>query len=208
MTPYPPEVMPWYRSKIIVGALVSIITKLLVVSGLTGEFTATETSQIADLALIVIGGIGDLVAIGARVRQRYVPQIVASQGQARRATLSAFLACILILPLMGCAGIQRAVPSSSAQVADQVTIDEQAALTLTLAYTAAARSAALAIETGIVRDPVTVRRIGELDQRAFAAVKTAERAYRAGNADSYAIALSEAREAVSTFLGNVKGERP
>lgn len=206
METYPPIAMPWYRSKVIIGALVSIFTKLLVLSGLTGEITASETAQIVDLVLILSGAVGDLVAIGARLRQRHVPKIVSTPSKASRAVVSAMFACLLVFPMMGCASVPDRIPSSPAAVADKETIDEQAALTLTLAYTGAARAAALAIETGLVDDPKVIARIGELDVAAFGAVKAAESAYRAGNADSYALALVEARAAVGALLSSVKGE--
>ena len=213
MTPYPPQSMPWWKSKVIVGAAVSILTKLLVLTGLTGEFTALETQQIVDLSLIAIGAIGDLVAIGARVRQRYAPTITSGGGSGRGgATLSALLACALVIPLVGCSmsglsGVS-SIPSAPAELSDRTDLDERGALTITLAYTGTARAAAIAIETGFIDDAETVRRIGELDRKAYGAVKAAEAAYRAGNADSYSAALGEARAAVSVFLSSVQGDQP
>ena len=72
--------MPWWKSKVIVGALISILAKLFVISGLTGEITPGETQQVTDLVLIVIGGLGDLLAIGSRITQRYAPQITGGDG--------------------------------------------------------------------------------------------------------------------------------
>ena len=206
MNPYPPQSMPWWKSRVIVGAAVSILMKLLVLSGLTGEFTEAESQQVVDLALILIGGIGDLIAIGSRVRQRHVPRITAG-GAPRGSALSLMLACALFIPLAGCSlGGLPSLPDSPSAVSDGTEVDERAALTITLAYTGAARAAAIAIETGFVDDPATVRRIGELDRDAYAAVKAAEGAYRAGNEQTYAAALTDARAAVSTFLLSVQGD--
>lgn len=209
MTPYPPLELPWYKSKVIVGALISILAKLLVITGLVGDFTDADTAQVTDLVLIMFGALGDLIAIGARVRQKYAPPIVSgSGGKGGGGAIRAFsltFVCLLVIPLAGCASSLNQVPTSPAAVADQIKVDEQAALTLTLAYTGAAKAAALAIETGLVSDPIAIARIGELDDRAYVAVKAAESAYRAGNADSYAEALQEASSAVSNLLASVKG---
>ena len=43
-----------------------------------------------------------------------------------------------------------------AAIADQTKVDEQTGIAVTLAYTAAAKATALAIETGLVKDPVTI----------------------------------------------------
>lgn len=73
-----PSAMPWYRSKIIVGAAISIITKLLVASGVIAELTPADSENLANLIVLVAGGIGDLVAIGARVTQKAAPAITAA----------------------------------------------------------------------------------------------------------------------------------
>ncbi len=206
---YPPETMPWWKSKVIVGALISILAKLFVISGLTGEITPGETQQVTDLVLIVIGGLGDLLAIGSRITQRYAPQITGGDGGGGSGFgsrgLPVLLACALLFPLAACSTLQN-VPTAPSEIADQTRLDEQAALTLTLAYTGAAKAATLAIETGIIDSPATIARIGELDRQAFAAVLAAERAYNAGNAASYASALMEARLAISGLLTAVQGD--
>ena len=116
----------------------------------------------------------------------------------------------LALLLSGCGMMNTAslpdIPAAPAELADRTKIDEQAALTLTLAYTAAAKGAALAIETGIVSNPDTIRAIGAADQRAYRAVEAAEAAYSAGNAESYAAAIAEARRAITALLSITPGE--
>lgn len=114
------------------------------------------------------------------------------------------LAALALFSLTACPGPITSVPTP-AEVADRTKIDEQAALTVTLAYTAAARAAALAIETSVVTDRATIAKIGALDLKAKAAVDAVEAAYRAGNASSYAAALLAANDAVSQLLASVKG---
>lgn len=104
----------------------------------------------------------------------------------------------LSLGLGACTPTPPLTPSS---VANQTKLDEQVGLTVTLAYTAAARAAALAIKTGLVKDKATIARIGELDKRAYAAVLGVRAAYQAGNATDYLSALTQARTAIAALLG-------
>lgn len=114
------------------------------------------------------------------------------------------LAAVAAMMLAGCVPGGDRIESVSA-VADRTKIDEQAALAITLAYTAAARAANVGIEAELIKDRETINRIGELDRRAYAAVQATQRAYRAGNATSYAAAITDARAAVALFLSSVKG---
>lgn len=67
--------MPWYKSKIIVGAAISMLGKVLVVSGLIGEFTPENADALTNTIILVISGIGDLMAFGARITQKSAPSI-------------------------------------------------------------------------------------------------------------------------------------
>ena len=107
--------------------------------------------------------------------------------------------------LAACPGPINNIPTAPAQIADQTKIDEQVGLTVTLAYTAAARAAALAIETGVIKDNATIARIGELNSRAYAAVLAVRAAYSASNASGYASALNRARGAITALLAAAKG---
>ena len=74
------EEMPWWKSRIIIGAVVSILTKLLVVSGVTGEIDLNTNTQIVDIVLLLIGAVGDLTAIKARVVQTRAPTITLTKN--------------------------------------------------------------------------------------------------------------------------------
>ena len=67
--------IPWYKSKIIVGIFISALTKLLVLTGLTGEFTDADNQQLVDIIVLLAGGVGDLIAFGARVTQTHAPSV-------------------------------------------------------------------------------------------------------------------------------------
>ena len=73
-----PSAIPWYRSKIILGAVVSIVTKILVMTGLVNELAPDDNENLVNLIVLVAGGIGDLVAIGARLVQNAAPEITAA----------------------------------------------------------------------------------------------------------------------------------
>lgn len=116
----------------------------------------------------------------------------------------ALLLAAFALPLSACA-VPSAVAGGPVAVADQTKLDEQIGLSLTLAYTAAARAAALAIETGLVKDRAAIARIGDLNRRAYAAVTAVRAAYLAGNSASYLSAITQARGAIGDLLAAVKG---
>lgn len=120
------------------------------------------------------------------------------------------LALILLAPLAlaGCGINAGSVASAGAAtadavgvpppvtVADKTILDEKAAIGAETAYTLAARAATLAIKAGLVSNPATIRRIGELDNQAFLALAGVRAAYRAGNAVAYVQAFNEAKRAI------------
>jgi hypothetical protein len=95
-------------------------------------------------------------------------------------------------------------PESPGAVADRTKLDEQAGITVTLAYTAAAKAAALAIRTadaiGHPLPAATVQRIGALDAQAYAAVQAVRQAYLTANAASYAAAIAQANAVIGNLL--------
>lgn len=101
------------------------------------------------------------------------------------------------------------IPTSPAAAADRTKLDEQTGLALTLAYTAASRGAGLAITAakaiGHPLSPATVKRIGELDTAAFAAVTAVRQAYLAANSAGYLAAIQQARIAVADLLAAFGG---
>ena len=203
---YPPVEMPWWKSRVIIGALLSAVLKLVAAFGVAVDFTGEQEQAIVTILALIGSLVGDFIAARARVEQKHAPAISKLRSKGGGATLSILLACALLLPLSACLGVQERLPAAPAAVADETKLDEQTALTLTLAYTGAARAATLAIEAGLVDDAKTIERIGQLDRSAFAAVKAAERAYRAGNADSYASAIVVARGDISALLSAVTGD--
>lgn len=103
------------------------------------------------------------------------------------------------IALAGCTGmgLPNSIPAAPVEIADQTVLDEQIGITVTLAYTASAKMAALLIRTGAIKDTATIRAIGVANERGITAVEAVRAAYDAGNADSYAALLIEANRAVA-----------
>jgi hypothetical protein len=122
-------------------------------------------------------------------------------------------AVLALVALTACgplAAIGQIATNTPSSLADRTVIDEQAGITITLAYTAASKAAALAIPIAVATgamSPATVRRIGELDNAAFAAVMAVRQAYLAANAASYGAALKQANAAITALLSAI-GSRP
>lgn len=126
--------------------------------------------------------------------------------------LGLIAACICALGLTACGTlgtITGAVTGGPVAIADQSKLDEQVGLSLTLAYTAAAKAAGLAIQVAAAAghpfSAATVQRIGQLDTRAYNAVTAVRAAYLAGNSTNYLSAISTARSAVSDILAAIGG---
>ncbi len=70
-----PETLPWYKSRVIVGALVSAVLKILYLTGWVGELAEGDEAQWVDVAVLLASFIGDAVAAQARVVQEVAPPI-------------------------------------------------------------------------------------------------------------------------------------
>lgn len=117
-----------------------------------------------------------------------------------------FLFAALPLALAGCGlgSVAGNVPTSPGQVAQQTVLDEQGALGVELAYKAFRTALEVAVDAGVLKG-ANATKAATLDNRAYAAVQAARAAYRAGNAASYAQAVTEARAAINAALAAVKG---
>lgn len=75
-----PDNLPWYKSKVIVGAMISMIAKLAVVSGLVNEVSPEDSETLTNTVVLVISGVGDLMAFFARITQKAAPPIALTKG--------------------------------------------------------------------------------------------------------------------------------
>lgn len=75
----PPHSLPWYKSRVIMGALVSALLKILFLTGLAGEIAPADEAQWVDIAVLLASFIGDAVAAQARVVQKSAPPITVKE---------------------------------------------------------------------------------------------------------------------------------
>ena len=91
------------------------------------------------------------------------------------------------------------LPAAPAEIADATVADEKAALTVEIAYQAAALTVKAMAQNNIIMG-TSAERIAALDRAAYDAVKAARAAYDAGNADSYQAAEAIARDHIAALL--------
>lgn len=111
------------------------------------------------------------------------------------------LAC-LSLSLAGCGpmlALAGGIPPAPAAVADRTVIDEQAALSVELAYQAAALAIATAADFGALNGERATR-AAAIDRAAYRAVLATRAAYDAGNTTSYGAAAQSARTQIAALL--------
>ena len=84
--------IPWYKSKIIVGAAVSILSKLLVTTGVLPDGLGGEDDAVTELIVTGVGLAADAIVIGSRVKQKQPAAIVASKAAAHTVALDNFVA--------------------------------------------------------------------------------------------------------------------
>lgn len=118
------------------------------------------------------------------------------------------LAALTALSVAACAPLATTVPVPSAPVelADKTTLDEQAALSVEVAYRAAVLAAEVAVDSGLLKGEAAAR-VAVIDQKAYRAVQAVRAARAAGNATNYAAAVVNARTAVDDIVSLIKGER-
>lgn len=123
----------------------------------------------------------------------------------------ALFALPLPLSMAACAPLSNvglpSLPPAPAALADKTALDEQAALSVELAYHASALTLRTAFRAGLLKGDAAAR-AAAADNTAYAAVKAVRAAYDAGNATSYAASLIKARDAVTFTLTLLKGDTP
>lgn len=114
----------------------------------------------------------------------------------------------VLLSLSGCgfgAINTSAIPASPAAAAETTALDEQAALSVELAYKAARLVVETATDAGLIKGPLAARLAG-YDAQAYRATLAVRAAYRAGNSANYITAIQEARSAIAAVLDAAKGD--
>lgn len=77
-----PAAKPWWQSKIVIGVAVSLVSKLLIVSGLTGDISGDDAQKATDLVVGAIGLVGDGVALVGRVNGKPNVPLTGSKDKA------------------------------------------------------------------------------------------------------------------------------
>ena len=76
---FAPANLPWWKSRVIVGALISAVFKLvfavLVVFDVDVPFTADDMQPVADALVLLVSLVGDAMAAQARVVQKAAPPV-------------------------------------------------------------------------------------------------------------------------------------
>lgn len=70
-----PATLPWWKSRVIVGALVSAGLKILYLTGLIGEVAPEDEAAWLDVAVLLASFVGDAIAAQARLTQKAAPKI-------------------------------------------------------------------------------------------------------------------------------------
>ena len=74
-----PQTLPWWKSRVIVGALVSAIFKLifavLVLFDVDAPFADDDLQPVVDAIVLLVSLVGDFIAGHARVTQKAAPAI-------------------------------------------------------------------------------------------------------------------------------------
>lgn len=70
-----PDTIPWYQSRVVTGALISAVLKMVAAFGATVPVTEDQTQAIATVLALLGSLVGDFVAARARVVQKTAPQV-------------------------------------------------------------------------------------------------------------------------------------
>lgn len=74
-----PETLPWWKSRVIVGAGISALLKLifalLVLFGHPVEFADEDLAPVIDALVLLVSFVGDFVAARGRITQKVAPPI-------------------------------------------------------------------------------------------------------------------------------------
>ncbi len=111
-----------------------------------------------------------------------------------------------LLALSGCAGLAPLLlgaPASPAAVANKTTLDETALRLAETAYAAERTAIDTAADAGLLTGQ-NAAKAASLDNKAYAALGLARRAYSAANAADYADAISQLRDAVTGAVALIK----
>lgn len=183
-----PTAKPWWQSRTIIGALVSLLAVLAGAIGL--PLTETDQVQLTNVLVALGGAAGTLLTILGRIR---ASRPVKGGGVP---PLAAF-ALMAALGLGGPVACAYTAAETPAQKIYAIQSDYQAVQRVATAY----------LETDRAGTEV-VAAIRRLDAAAYSAVGEARRAVRVGDSPAIPAALAAARHAVMAFSDYMRERRP
>lgn len=193
-----PETLPWYRSHVIVGALLAIVLQIANAFGLIEAVSPDVQAEIADKVVNGLTAIFGLYVIWGRTSQKAAPPITGGKMSSGRtgayAMLLAPALAMSMVALPGCSVLNE----SPRVAADQTLLDEQMAIAVESSYQAAAQILLVQVRSGQISGE-DLEKAEAFEAKAFLAVKAVRSAYDAGNSDSFASALPEALRAIADF---------
>lgn len=96
--------------------------------------------------------------------------------------------CLLALPLAACTTVPTTLPTPST-VSNKTVLDEQAGITVNLAYKAWRVLVEAGVKSGQIKGQLAGR-IADIDNQLYSAVQAVDAAYAAGNSADYAAAIT------------------
>lgn len=202
-----PTVLPWWKSRVIMGALTSAILKLAAGFGLLVEVTDDQTQAFVTVLLLVASLVGDAVAARGRITQKYAPPISATGSAKLRSPMIAALAALalLLVTTTGCAALSGSVMGDSAPPGQNID-DDRAALPVVVEkiYAGWRTALTLALASGLVDDDLEARLL-VYDTLIRGAYEAARLARGAGDAEGIAAAVDAIQQLVSEAVRLFKG---
>jgi hypothetical protein len=81
-SPPPPVAIPWYQSRILLGLIVSMVSKMLVISGVASSVSSDKQEFLVNSLVLMVGFAADGYAGWKRLNQEAAPNITGTQKAA------------------------------------------------------------------------------------------------------------------------------
>lgn len=203
-----PATLPWWRSRVIVGAAISAALKLLFVLfallDIDVALSEKELQPAIEGLFLLVSFAGDFMAARARVVQKEAPPITLHKSGSGKsgATVAALAALFLV---GGCTGTLPPPTAGPGALADSTTLDERGNMTVEIAYQLGAIALKAMLDNDALSDEAATVAL-QRERDAYRAVLAVRQAYDAGNATTYLPAVLAANDAITALLAALKRE--
>lgn len=114
-----------------------------------------------------------------------------------------FVAALCAVSLSACTPSELgSIPTSPAQISQRTIVDEQAVVSVHLAYKTFRLAAEVAVDAGIVKGALA-KRLADVDNKAYSAVVLVDKAYATGNASDLQVALANANALITNASNSI-----